>query len=81
MPPMPQIVGGSRCKKQQIVGKSGQRSVDTRQPPRLKIRHRLVRVAAGAFGFLIFNHVFDGPDLCGASSFFETMPSRPSLQC
>src|SRR5262245_32262423 len=32
--------------------------------------------AAGAFGFLIFNHVFDGPDLYGASSFFETMPSR-----
>jgi hypothetical protein len=37
-------------------------------------------VAAGAFGFLIFNHAFDGPDLYGASSFFETMPSRPSLQ-
>jgi hypothetical protein len=38
------------------------------------------RVAAGAFGFLIFNHAFDGPDLYGALSFFETMPSRPSLQ-
>jgi hypothetical protein len=37
-------------------------------------------VAAGAFGFLIFSHAFDGPDLYGASSFFETMPSRPSLQ-
>ena len=23
---------------------------------------------AGAFGFLIFNHAFDGPDLYGASS-------------
>jgi hypothetical protein len=36
-------------------------------------------VAAGAFGFLIFNHTFDGPDLYGAASFFETMPSKPSL--
>jgi hypothetical protein len=26
------------------------------------------RVAAGAFGFLIFSHAFDGPDLYGASS-------------
>ena len=34
-------------------------------------------VVAGAFGFLTFSHTFDGPD---ASSFFETMPSRPSLQ-
>jgi hypothetical protein len=30
--------------------------------------------------FLIFSHAFDGPDLYGALSFFETMPSRPSLQ-
>jgi hypothetical protein len=37
-------------------------------------------VAAGALGFLIFSHAFDGPDLYGASSFFETMPSKPSLQ-
>jgi hypothetical protein len=40
----------------------------------------ITRVAAGTFGFLIFCHAFDGPDLYGASSFFETMPSRPSLQ-
>jgi hypothetical protein len=26
-----------------------------------------MRVAAGAFGFLIFSHVFDGSDLYGAS--------------
>jgi hypothetical protein len=26
---------------------------------------------------LIFSHAFDGPDLYGASSFFETMPSSP----
>jgi hypothetical protein len=36
-------------------------------------------VAAGALGFLIFSHAFDGPDLYGASSFFETMPSRTKL--
>jgi hypothetical protein len=36
------------------------------------------RVAAGALGFLIFNQVFDGPDLYGALSFFETMPSSPN---
>jgi hypothetical protein len=35
------------------------------------------RVAAGAFGFLIFNHTLDGPDLYCAFSLFETMPSRP----
>jgi hypothetical protein len=29
---------------------------------------------------LIFSHAFDGPDLYGALSFFETMPSKPSLQ-
>jgi hypothetical protein len=28
---------------------------------------------------LIFSHTFDGPDLYGALSFFETMPSRPKL--
>jgi hypothetical protein len=40
----------------------------------------MARVAAGAFGFLIFNHAFDGPDLYGALIFFETIPTRPSLQ-
>jgi hypothetical protein len=40
----------------------------------------MARVAAGAFGFLIFSQAFDGPDLYGASSFFETMPSRPRWQ-
>jgi hypothetical protein len=29
---------------------------------------------------LTFIHVFDGPDLYGALSFFETIPSSPSLQ-
>jgi hypothetical protein len=29
----------------------------------------MARVAAGAFGFLIFSHAFDGPDLYGESSF------------
>ena len=43
-----------------------------------KIR-TIARVATGAFGFLIFSHAFAGPDLCGASSFFDTMPSRPRL--
>jgi hypothetical protein len=38
----------------------------------------MARVAAGAFGFLIFSQAFDGPDLYGALSFLETMPSRPS---
>jgi hypothetical protein len=38
----------------------------------------ILRVAAGAFGFLIFNHVFDGPDLYGALSFFETMSTTSS---
>jgi hypothetical protein len=33
-------------------------------------------VAAGALGFLIFSHTFDGPDLYGASSFFETWSSQ-----
>ena len=37
----------------------------------------IARVATGAFGFLIFNHAFDGPDLYGALSFFETIPSTP----
>jgi hypothetical protein len=36
----------------------------------------LARVAAGAFGFLIFNHTFDAPDLYGALSFFETWSSQ-----
>jgi hypothetical protein len=40
----------------------------------------MARVAAGAFGFLIFSHTFDGPNLYGASSFFETIPSSPSWQ-
>jgi hypothetical protein len=39
----------------------------------------IARVAAGAFGFLIFSHAFDGPDLYGASSFFETIPSSSKL--
>jgi hypothetical protein len=38
------------------------------------------RIAAGAFGFLTLIQVFDGPERFGASIFFETMPSRPSLQ-
>jgi hypothetical protein len=25
-------------------------------------------------------HVLDGPERCGVFSFFETIPSRPSLQ-
>jgi hypothetical protein len=37
-------------------------------------------VAAGAFGFLIFSHAFEGPDRYGALSFLETIPSRPSLK-
>jgi hypothetical protein len=32
------------------------------------------------FRIFSFNHAFDSPDLYGASSFFGTMPSRPSLQ-
>ena len=39
----------------------------------------MARVAAGALGFLIFSHAFDGPDLYGAFSLFEIMASRPSL--
>jgi hypothetical protein len=39
----------------------------------------ILRVAAGAFGFLIFSHAFDGPDLYGALSFFETIPSRRKI--
>jgi hypothetical protein len=34
----------------------------------------ITRVAAGAFGFLIFSRAFDGPDLYGALSFFERCP-------
>ena len=37
-------------------------------------------MAAGALGFLIFSHAFDGPDLYGALSFFETMPSIPNYE-
>jgi hypothetical protein len=37
------------------------------------------RVAASAFGFLTFIQVFDWPERYGASSFFETIPSRPIL--
>src|SRR5262245_13180437 len=37
-------------------------------------------VAAGAFGFLTLIQVFDEPERYGESSFFETIPSRPSLQ-
>ena len=37
----------------------------------------MTRVAAGAFGFLIFSHAFDGPDLYGALSFFETLDHGP----
>jgi|SoiMetStandDraft_2_1073263.scaffolds.fasta_scaffold15634_1 hypothetical protein len=36
-------------------------------------RPSMTRVAAGAFGFLIFSHAFDGPDRYGASIFFETV--------
>jgi hypothetical protein len=32
---------------------------------------------AGAFGFLIFNHAFEGPDLYGALSFFEVDLAQP----
>jgi len=37
-------------------------------------------VALGVFRFLTLIQVFEGPDLYGASSFLETIPSRPSLQ-
>ena len=37
------------------------------------------RVAAAAFGFLTLIQVLNGPDRYGAFSFFETIPSRPSL--
>jgi hypothetical protein len=37
-------------------------------------------VAAGAFGLLTLIQVFDEPERYGESSFFETIPSRPSLQ-
>jgi hypothetical protein len=36
-------------------------------------------VAADIFRFLIFSHTLDGPDLYGASSFFETMALKPKL--
>jgi hypothetical protein len=38
----------------------------------------MARVAAGAFGFLIFNQAFEAPDLYDESSFFETM-TMPSI--
>ena len=44
-----------------------------RVPPRCP-RQRS-RARCGAFGFLPFIHVFDGPEGYGASSFFETIPS------
>ena len=40
----------------------------------------MARVAAGALGFLTFIQVFEGPERYGAFSFFETIPSSPSLQ-
>jgi hypothetical protein len=40
----------------------------------------MARVAAGALGFLTFIQVFEGPERYGAFSFFETIPSGPSLQ-
>jgi hypothetical protein len=39
----------------------------------------VARVAAGAFGFLIFSHAFDGPDLYGAFSFFENDALQANL--
>src|SRR4029450_11360229 len=35
-----------------------------------KWRYSMMPVAAGAFGFLTFNHAFADPDLYGASSLF-----------
>src|SRR5262249_40600377 len=40
----------------------------------------IARVALGVFRFLTLIQVFEGPDLYGASTFLETIPSRPSLQ-
>jgi len=40
----------------------------------------IARLAAGAFGFLTFIQIFEGPERFGAFSFFETIPSSPSLQ-
>jgi len=39
-----------------------------------------LRVAAGAFGFLLLSQARAGPDGYGASIRFETMPSRPRSQ-
>jgi hypothetical protein len=39
-----------------------------------------MRIVAGAFGFLVFSQDLDGPERYGASTFFETMPSSPTLQ-
>jgi hypothetical protein len=41
------------------------------------LERSMARVAAGALGFLIFSHAFDGPDLYGAFSFFEIF--KPEL--
>ena len=46
----------------------------------LRMCHREHGSLPALSDFLIFNHAFDGPDLYGELSFFETMPSRPSLQ-
>ena len=66
------------------IGYAVRERVSRERPPPSRAKHSLevliARIAAGAFGFLIFNHAFDGPDLYGASNFFDTMPSRPSLQ-
>ena len=44
----------------------------------LRIRdYRPTRVAAGDFGFLTLIQAFDGPDLQGALSFFETLDHGP----
>jgi hypothetical protein len=37
----------------------------------------MAHVAAGAFGFLIFSHAFDGPDLYGPSSSCEYLIVPP----
>jgi hypothetical protein len=51
-----------------------QRRIHSERPHQKTLRNRpdqnvpsTARVAAGAFGFLIFNHALDGPELYGAS--------------
>ena len=39
-----------------------------------------IRRAAAAFGFFTFIQTLEGPERYGAFSFFETIPSKPSLQ-